>query len=388
VSDKTPREPKTQIEPVPKDPKFFEWLEKLFDGTSQFPERIETRVVSGRHNERLGPMIKQTLFSPQARESAKQEAKESAKETKTGEKGRNSAKPTREDLVAMSNELLYLCQRDCDQARRPTTYGVHVSHFLREVDFYERWVMALRPQGIHAPKDGEEAAGDDEEGGTPLYRAQLQHLSHSERMFSLHTAAIEAIVDRQDRALERSASVEEKLRSANERLLEIVEKLQSNAHARAQELQWNDMKIRSVEKGLELAINLAPPLLNQLTGKKTVATSETPESLTLKTFFKLEKDGGKLTTEQADAAFGKYDNDDNLVKPGVLAREQAKLLWDVAHCVAATDELDRLLPGGSLEVKQEQVIALQSIFQPEQFMPIVAMIGMRLQNRMSAQGGA
>jgi hypothetical protein len=35
-------------------------------------------------------------------------------------------------------------------------------------------------------------------------------------------------------------------------MLEIVEKLQSNAHVRAQEMQWNDMKIRSVEKGLEI----------------------------------------------------------------------------------------------------------------------------------------
>ena len=384
MSEKTSKEPKTQIEPVPKDQKFFEWLEKLFDGTSQFPEKIEVRVVSGRHNERLGPMIKQIVYSPQARESAK----ESTKETKTGDKGRNSGKPSREDLVAMSNELLYLCQRDCDQARRPTTYGVHVAHFLREVDFYERWIMALRPQGVHAPKDGEEMPDEDNEGGTPLYRAQLQHLSHGERMFSLHTAAIEAIVDRQDRALERSAANEEKLRSANERLLEIVEKLQSNAHVRAQEMQWNDMKIRSVEKGLELAINLAPPLLNQLTGKKTIATQESPESLTLKTFFKMDKDGGKLTIEQADKAFGKYDNDDNLLTPGALSREQAKLLFDVAHCVAPVDELDRLLPGGALQVTQEQVMSLQNIFQPEQLMPIIALIGMRMQNKMQAQGGA
>jgi hypothetical protein len=382
VSDKTPKEPKTQIEPVPRDPKFFEWLEGLFDGTSQFPEKIETRVVKGQHFATLGPMVKQIIYAPQARESAK----ESTKETKTGEKGRNSSKPSREDLVALSNELLYRCQHDCDNQRRPTTYGVLVSHFAREVDFYDRWLIHLKPQGIYAPKEGEEIGEEEAETGSPLFRAQLQHLNHGERMFSLHTAAIEAIVDRQDRALERASAEGEKLRSANERLLEIVEKLQSNAHVRAQEMQWNDMKIRSVEKGLELAINLAPPLLNQLTGKKTIATSESPESLTLKTFFKRDTDGGKLSIEQADKAFGKYDNDNNLLTPGVLVTEQAKLLWDVAHCAAGVDELDRLLPGGSLQVTQEQVMSLQQIFQPEQLMPIIALIGMRMQNKMQAQG--
>lgn len=382
MSDKTPKEPKTQIEPVPRDPKFFEWLEGLFDGTTQFPEKIETRVVKGQHYATLGPMVKQIIYAPQARESAK----ESTKETKTGEKGRNSSKPSREDLVALSNELLYRCQHDCDNQRRPTTYGVLVSHFAREVDFYDRWLIHLKPQGIYAPKEGEEIGEEEAETGSPLFRAQLQHLNHGERMFSLHTAAIEAIVDRQDRALERASAEGEKLRSANERLLEIVEKLQSNAHVRAQEMQWNDMKIRSVEKGLELAINLAPPLLNQLTGKKTIATSESPESLTLKTFFKRDTDGGKLSIEQADKAFGKYDNDNNLLTPGVLVTEQAKLLWDVAHCAAGVDELDRLLPGGSLQVTQEQVMSLQQIFQPEQLMPIIALIGMRMQNKMQAQG--
>jgi hypothetical protein len=70
----------------------------------------------------------------------------------------------------------------------------------------------------------------------------------------------------------------------------------------------------------------------------------------------------------------------------VLVTEQAKLLWDVAHCAAGVDELDRLLPGGSLQVTQEQVMSLQQIFQPEQLMPIIALIGMRMQNKMQAQG--
>ena len=381
MSDKPAKE-KTQIEPIPKDEKFFVWLEKLFDGAGQYPEKIEVRVVSGRHNERLGPMIKQIVYSPQARESAK----ESVKETKTGDKGRNSGKPSREDLVAMSNELLYLCQRDCDQARRPTTYGVHVAHFLREVDFYERWIMALRPQGVHAPKDGDDVAGleEEESSGTLQHRYALQMQQHHERMFNLYGGAYEAFIDRQDKALERSAAVEERLRAANERLFDMVEKLASNAHVRAQEMQWNDMKIRSVEKGIELAINLAPPLLSQLTGKKPLATQESAESLTLKTFFKRDDAGGKLTIAQADKAFGKYDND-NLITPGVLSTEQAKLLWDVAHCTAPVDDLDRLLPGGSLAVGQEQVFQLQQIFPMEQIAPIIALIGMRMQNRMQAQ---
>jgi hypothetical protein len=380
VSDKAPRE-KVQVEPVPKNKDFFEWFEKLFDGASHFPEKIDVRIVSGRYNERLGPTIKQIPFAPIPKVSKR--AKEEEGETVASGTGR----PTREQLVNLTNEILFLIQRDCDQSRRATVYSVMASHFSRDPEPYERWIFRLTPQGVHGGKDPRDEDGDEDEddeyGGSPSKKYAVQKLRHDETMFQLYGGALEGLVDRQDRALEREAATNERLRQSNERLLDMVEKLQSAQHQRALDHQWNELKIRSVEKGLDLFVGLAPPLLNQLTGKQVIPTKDTPESITLKAFFKHVNEGGKLTEEQAIRAFGRYEatGEQKLLQEGVLKEDQVKLLWAVAHGSAPVDELDRLLPGGSMPVSQEQLVQLQQIFTTEQLTPIVALIGMRMQRK-------
>lgn len=343
---------KAAVEPTPKRADFFEWLERLFydePESASFPEKIEVRVVSGKNYERLGPMIKQIIYGP-------------GKE----------AKPPRTKLVELSNEILFRCQRDCDIQRRQVVYGIHVSHFSREVDFYERWLLRCQPTGVHALEGA--PRGDDGSGGEDASDASLtqtafttQVLGHHERMFSLYGGAFEGLLDRMDRVLERQENRIEKQDFRIEKMTEILERALSLEAERAERREWQKLKVRAAEKGLDVGLALAPPLLNHLMSRSggtsnLPAGSETPETLTLKNFFKKVEEGGMLTKEQADAAFGVYDDKPpyNCVRPGVLSLDQARILWDVSQCKVPVDELDKLMPGGMFAISFTQVQELQT----------------------------
>ncbi len=384
MSDKT----KNTVEPVVHDKAFFEWFESLFHGDSHFPETVTTRVVTGKNGARLGPVVDQMTFLPQAKLTKEDKSEKGEKSKSVG------GKPSREEMVATTNRLIFLMQRDCDQSGRSTTYSVLATHFSRNPEPYARMLFRLKPTGVHANEEGREGDEpddlDDEEGS--LEKKQFgQRLRHHETMFQLLGGGMEGLIDRQDRALERADAREARLQSDNMRLIEMVEKMQSSQHERTLALQWNDLKIRSVEKGLELAINIAPPLLNKLTSKTDDASSEDAiTSMTLKNFFKPVSEGGKLTDEQAKKAFGVYDEtpggSKKCTEPGALTEAQTKLLWDVAWGQAPAAELDRLLPGGSMAVEPAQAFQLQQIFSTEQIAPVMMLIMMRnKQNAVATQ---
>lgn len=354
---------KSQVEPVPKKADFFEWLEELFAGT-EFPEKIEIRVMEGPKYARLGPIINQIVYKP------------------------NEVKPTKEKIVAMSNKFLFEMQRDCDIQRKKTVYGVLVSHFSRESDYYARYLTSCNPSGVYA-KDGAARPDDeeDEEKISTQDRFSLKVLDFQERMFSLYASGLEGLVDRLDRIIERQDARIEKQDSRIEKQSEMMERALSMESERAERREWNALKQRAAEKGLDLVVGIVPPLVNQLANKSIVQTKETIETMTLKNFLKTVDDGGMLTTEQSNAAFGIYADQPpyDVIRPGVLSLQQAKLLFDVAHCKVSPDELDKIMPGGDLEITGEQLAGLmQCGFAMEQIAPL-QMIFQSRASRKSAQ---
>jgi hypothetical protein len=384
---------KTQVEPVPKDAEFTGWVESLFDGSTQYPEKILTCVVTGANKERIGPVVTQTIFGPEQKLSKKTKVADELSEEKAEDEPREwmkGGKPTREQIVHYSNMLISRCQQMCDVSRKSTVFGVHVAHFSRDSDFYERYLLRMTPRGTTSrgdAKDDDDDHADNMEGMSSRDRYAIQALSHDERMFNMYGAGLEGLIDRQDRALEREAIGRERDRLELERARELIERLQSGAIERQMALDWNKLKINSVEKGIALVTGLAPPIINQLAGRKVVPTEDTPESLTLKAFFKLESEGGSLTTEQADKAFGTRDDKPphNSLTEGVLSPDQVQVLLDVAFCRVKPDALDRLLEDGPLKVTMPQIQELQKIFSTEQITPVVALLMLRLQSKQIAQ---
>lgn len=349
-------------EPAPKDEEFFLWLEKLFsDG--EMPEKLDLRVVELRRNgkEVFGALIQQKLF-------------------------RSNAKIDKERIVALSNELMHLAQRDCNVQRKALVYGIYAQHFARENSYYERYLMRVEPNasfGKHAP---ELADARDEDGEpTILEKFGVQILTHQQHMFQMFATGFEGIVDRLDRALERADSRIEKQDVTIQRQSEMMERAMSMESEREERRRWTDLKIKGAERIIEFGASIAPPLLGQLIGKPV--SNETPESITLKRYFKVPADGGLCTQEQVDAIFGVYDEKTNAtLKPGVLSKEQATVLWRVAQCQAPPELLDELLPGGTCAVSQEQFAGLlQCGLSMEQLAPLQIIFQGRMNQQQARQ---
>lgn len=357
-----------QVEVVAKRSDLYDFLEALFAGTTQRPELIELRIVKGKNDEILGPMVKQYKFQP-------------------AEYKVDAAAPAKEKLVALSNEMVYRAQRDCDESNKPHVYALLASHFAREVNYYERYLMRLTPQGVHASKkgDGRSGSDDDEDDLSMKTRVDLRMIDREERMLQLYMASMEGIVDRQDRIAERQEKSYDTLRERYEGMLEITERARSLEDERRTKHEWNQVGIKLAERGGNLAIDLLPPFVNRLTGKALLPTKST-EEITLNRFFTKKADGGDLTDEQSDAVFGVYEDDaqgtTRCLREGIFTFPQAKLLWEVAFGQAPPDALDELFTEGSkLHVTGDQIMKLQGALTPEQILPIAALI----QGRQSAK---
>lgn len=366
-------------EPVPADQDFFNWLESLFYATPEvlhYPEKIDVRLVSGKHFEKMGPYIKQIIFAP---------AKAGDEAIKAGA-GR--PKPTREELVAMSNELLFRMQKDCDEGRKPQTYGIHAWHYGRGDEPYDRWIIHRKPKGRYSKDDRFE--GEDEDGQSLHEKHYAQMLEHHQRMFALYGGGFEGLLDRMDRILERQDARIEKQDAMLQAQQETVQRALSLEAQRKQDERWMDMKIEGVKRGMDLAQAMIPPIVNQLAGKAVVPSKETAESVVIKTFLKSVDEGGKLTEEQSRAAFGVYDDKPphSLLKPGVLTRDQVELLLQISECKQPADALDEFMPGGRCEISFEQLAGLQQIFSLEQLMPLQVVFQTRYQRAQekAAQG--
>lgn len=366
---KKPERDKVVLEaPQAKDQELFEFLEQLFYAepeVAHFPERIEIQVVSGSRQEKIGPQVKQYTFAP---------VKASDEAIKAGA-GRK--KPTREELVVLSNQMRSVMQRDCDEGRRAKTFGILVYQYGLSDGYHERLLRHFTPKATYV-KDGEE----DEDSIEKKFSGQI--LGHQERMFALFGGAFEGMLERLDHFLERAYDRIEKQDAVIQKKDELMEKALSLEAERQERREWTKFKIKGAEKGLEMVLALAPPLVNQLTGKQTIPNADSAEIVALKNFLKPVDEGGSLTKAQIDAAFGVYDTSPPYgpITRGVLSVEQGNLLIRVTRGEVPADALDRLLPGGGdLAISMEQFMALQKIFTIEQLLPLQMIFDARMKNR-------
>ncbi len=349
---------KALVEPVPKRRDFFEWLESLFDGTSQFPEKLELRVVEGKKLDRYGELIEQIVYLP------------------------NAVKPSTEKVVALSNKLLSQMQLDCDEQRREVVYGVFAWHFSRESEPYKRFIVRCKPD----PKlsRGHESNGYGEDDVPMSDRFSVQVLGHQERMVGLLGAGYEGMLDRDDRTIDRLLKRIESLEDKNARLVEQLERALSLEDERKTKIMWESVKVKGVERSMDMFIGMAPSLINTLVGRQVLPSQETPETVQLKNYFKSKEEGGILTEEQSEIVFGRYSESPphDTIKRGVLTIEQSKILHDVAFCYVSSDELDKLMPGGPNEITMDQITLLvQSGLTMDQLAPLHMLFQERLKKR-------
>lgn len=346
---------KGPISPVNED--LFLFLDGLFSGEGEFPEKIEVRTVKGRNKDQYGVQVKQYIY-----------------------KNTNAPKPSREKIVMMTNEIVHRCKIHTDVAQRESNFIVGAMHHARSDDFYEIMELTLMPSKKW--RRGERGDLDPEEPEDFANHYNKAFLGHITQMFGLFGAAFEGLVDRSDRQAAAASADAEKMRGRYIEMLEMNLRLMQASDDRQERIERSKMWRENVGKGLDLAWGLLPPMLSSFKGNGSQNGWQqgmtTAESYTLEQFFKLPDSGGKLTVEQFELIFGKMENG-VLVAPGALTLDQTQLLGRVAAKEICPDKLDDLLPGGPLEIKQEQIMKiLQGGIPLEALLPLKTLLDVRM----------
>ena len=358
---------KAQVDVLVSDQEFFEWLEQLFYAepeVAHFPEKIEILVMQGTAKRTFGECLKIIPFAPKKAISRK-----AAEEV--GVQYMGDGKPSREKLVHLVNQLVHHMRRDCDASGKPQTYSICAWHGAMSEEPYDRLPRTYKPRGQY-PKAGD-GLSDDED--MPMEkRFGIQVLDHQKQMVGLLGAGYEGMMDRYDRSHERDAAEIERLRNENQNLREQLNRALSLQIEQDERRQWLALRNKATDKALNLVESFGTPLVGKLIGKSEVA-----EVITLKNFLRSTEEGGQLTAQQAVATFGDWDNETNTLRSaGILTRPQGEIIFRVAFSQIHIDELDKLLPGGELEVTTDQFTQLQQIFSMEQ----IGAVGMLFKDRM------
>jgi hypothetical protein len=365
--------------PVINDEHLYEFLLALFyddPEPEQFPEHVDLNIVSGKYSSKIEQTIWSKKFAPiRAEEYAVKH-------------GAGAAKPNREQLAALSNLLLAKMRRDCDESGHARAYAVMAWSTSRSDSPYMSFPKKMAPAGRFARKPGE--AEDEDEGLTRGEKFVIQLYTQQQKMFELYGEMLAGLSDRYQRTEERDASEIEKLRKERHSLTEQLERALSLEQDREERRAAFRQKREIIDKGMNVLETYGPSLASSLIGggKKDIinGSAETSdEAEALRNFLRTTDEGGSLTQKQMIDAFGDWDeNTGRLTTPGVLAPEQVLIVVMVSKGQTPPDELDKLMPGGPLEITQPQLMQLVRVFgaQIEQLKKI---FDMRMQKRQSKE---
>lgn len=349
---------KTHVIPNPSDPRLFEFIEELFK-QDQIPEQIELRQASGRGGRNYGEHVcPAETFKP------------------------NAAKPGREKLVALANKFLDLAQHDCDELGTQQGYAVLAKHHARSADYYARFYFRRYPK---------KAAGDDlgaDEENPNRHRDEmlsfmLDHAKQNDENDRLrqdqHSSAVGDILAQQRQIIEMLMEDRREDRRLYAELMkehritaQQLDEALSKRHERDLQTQMQQFKFGMIQNGVEFLKGLLPVAVNQITGKSTLQTNESPESIAIKQFLQ------SLSEEQSDALFGKPVDGGINPNGGIFTAKQVEILVAVARAQAPASTLDALFEGEHA-INAEQITRAQQILRESQFAPLVALVMTRKQ---------
>jgi len=345
---------KTQVIPEPVRPDLFAFLEKLFDGAEQKPEKIELRQAYG----------------PGARKYATSTITQ--KEFKT-----NAVKPTREQLVAMSNEFVDLAQSNCNEVGKAHKYGVLAKHYAKSDAYYGVFVLSLKPRqrADYEPGDGDEDDDDfgdrDRRHRDSLLSYSLDHIKQADEnerwrqeQFALATGDL---LERYQNLNQMLMQHNMELQKEHRELFKTADEALSRKSEREMAAEMQKFKIGMMQDGFQFLKQMAPVAVNQLTGKQTIPTEKSNESIAIEQFLE------GLTEQQAVSLFGTMQ-DGKLLGDGIFTPEQAEIFAGVANCTVPPTALDQLFVDGSeVSIKPEQIMKAQGVVAAQQFGPLVAL---------------
>jgi hypothetical protein len=364
-----PSRDKVQVTPEASRPDLFQFLEKLFDGADQKPERIELRQAYGDGARKYGTVVIQKEYKA------------------------NAAKPSRELLVSLSNELLDLAQRNCNELRKPYRYAILAKHYAKSDDYYGCFLLSMRPKQPAAEGDDVGHAGDDEDENTDAKRRDslldysIAHLKQSDEndrwRQDQHATSTGDIIEKYQNLVQMLMSQNLEMQREHRELFKTADEALSKKSERDLAVKMQDFKMGMMSDGFKFIQQMAPVVVNKLQGKTPGVGETSAESMAVKSFLE------GLSEKQAAALFGD-DASGTWTENGIFTHAQAKIFSAVAQCQVAPSELDRLLDGEHA-VREDQIMRAQTIVASQQFMPLVALVLSRKPKKLEAsstQAGA
>ena len=303
--------------------------------------------------------------------------------------------PSREEIVDLSHTLLRLAQNNCNTVEKPQLYGVIAYQFGSASDMSGVFSLNLKPTERPEGEDGTGHAGlggDDEDGmfpDSPLgamlrYSLEQNKESLADRRFMMRefresmSGIVEHIAEENGRL---SGMVQEGFKQMLD-MYKTQQQILNEDQERKNKARWNEVGVSVAEKGAEMFMNLLPPAINRIAGKEIVPATTSMESVILGNFIK------SCDEEQSRLAFGYQGDGQPPFEDSIFTPAQVALLTDIATCKASGDRIDDFLPGGAVEIKQNQLERLLATgkFDMMQLYPVRDLFTQRLKVRGGANG--
>jgi len=359
--DRKKNKDKTQVTPAPSRPDLFAFIEQLFNGSDQKPEKIELRQAFGPGARKYGSTVIQKEFKA------------------------NDPKPTREKMVAISNELLDLAQHDCNEVGMPHKYGVLAKHYAKSDGYYSVFLLSLRPKqpADYDPNEvnDDEYLPSDARRRDMLLSYGLDHIKqgdeHVRWQQGQNAQTIAGLMERADSIMDKQAARIEHLEARFLDFFKAAEEALSKKQDRDMALESHQVKMGLLKHGAQTLMQWFPVVANHMMAKQAGAAppqngiegGKSAESMALESFIET------LSPEQVTVLFGEWDAEGKVLlkENGLFSAAQTRIIFGVANCQLPATEVDKLLEG-ELALTEQQMAKAPTILSTEQFMPLVAFV--------------
>lgn len=368
--DRPPRNPglpivDRKVQPVVTNPGLVDWLESMW-GPDFSITRLEIRQARERngHIERLGPIRPPIQFRP------------------------DQPQPGRQQLVTLANEIVGSCQATTDAVGKKKLYCVVAYQFGASDDYAGIYPLRCTPkENPHEePEHAYSFSGEDGPqyptgplGATLQFADSQSRQALEDRRFFLHkfvelteavTGHLAERADRQDRMIDS-------MFGRQLQLMETTEKLLDRDNERKIRARWAEVGVGAAERGVEMVLGLAPPIVNRLVGKDVVPATTSIERTTAANFIR------SVTPEQARAAFGFQGEGQPPLEDCIFTKAQGGLLMAVAAGKEPGERIYELAPGSGspIAISMEQVSKAQGVFPPEQAWPLFDLFQQRMRRQ-------
>lgn len=350
--DKFEYKPKDKplVIPEPSRPDLAEFLERLWADEANYPQVLEVRQAYGPGARKYGATVIQHPIKP------------------------NAKRPTREEIVALSNRFIDDAQNNCNAVGKPHRYGILAKNHIKAADYYAVFVIALKPTQAaeydpNAQEDDEDIVSDSKRRDSFLSHT-LEHLKASDEnerwRQDQHSQATGDLLTKYAELASILVAQNMSLMQEHRELFKTADEALSKKTEREILQEKERFKQTLMIDAFSFLKACVPVAIARIEGKAPQKGEESSESLAVKAFLE------GLTEDQAKVLFGNITNG-QLVGDGIFRREQVEVFAGVAELRLPASELERLI-SGDLGISPEQISAVQSHCTMKQLQPLMAVV--------------